>query len=101
MAQSQWGIAPYTIINLTGEVAHIMVSGRTRWALECLMAAKSKGCTPIDDPAPRWSAYVHDLRNEGVDIETIHEPHGGAFAGTHGRYVLRSRVHRGLVEVAE
>ncbi|MFZ8281141.1 winged helix domain-containing protein [Staphylococcus aureus] len=30
------------------------------------------------------------LRHEhGIDIETVVEPHGGPFAGRHGRYVLR------------
>jgi hypothetical protein len=28
------------------------------------------------------------------NIETIHEPHQGAFPGSHARYVLRSRVTR-------
>jgi len=45
-----------------------------------------------DNPAPRWSAYVHNLRESGVEIETVTEPHGGDFAGHHGRYVLRCGV---------
>jgi hypothetical protein len=32
---------------------------------------------------------VHECR---LDIETIHEPHAGPFAGNHARYVLRSEV---------
>lgn len=101
MAQnSQWGDAPYTIINDNDNVSHITVMGRDRWALECLLASGTKGCTPIDTPGPRWSGYVHNLRNMGVDIETIHEPHGGDFAGTHARYVLQCRVYRGWVEGA-
>lgn len=72
--------------------ADIEVTGREAWALESLIAAGERGCTPIDNPAPRWSGYVHDLRRFGVDIETIHEPHGGAFPGTHARYVLRAPV---------
>ena len=43
-------------------------------------------------PAPRWSAYVHELRKMGVEIETIHEAHGGKFPGHHARYVLRCDV---------
>ena len=62
------------------------------WALEELRRAGAQGCTPIDSPAPRWSAYVFNLRTLGVDIETIHEAHGGEFSGTHGRYVLRCRA---------
>ncbi|WP_068301165.1 hypothetical protein [Pararhodobacter sp. CCB-MM2] len=73
---------------------HFMVKGRDRWALECLMAAKAKGCTPITTPGPRWSAYVFNLRKLGLDIETITEPHGGEFSGHHARYVLRSQVTR-------
>ena len=65
---------------------------RTRWALKQLMDAGRKGCTPINNPAPRWSAYIHLLREMGALIETNHEQHGGPYAGTHGRYVLKSNV---------
>lgn len=78
------------------ELVH--VRGRDAWALLQLMTAGSKGCTPIDNPAPRWSSYVFNLRQMGLDIETVHERHGGAFAGRHARYVLQSRVE--LAEVA-
>ena len=65
------------------------VIGRDAWALLELHRAGSKGCTPIDNPAPRWSAYIHALRHErGLNIES----HGSAFAGSHARYVLRSPV---------
>jgi hypothetical protein len=57
-----------------------------------LVKAGMKGCTPIDQPAPRWSNYVFRLRRQGVAIETITEKHAGAYAGTHARYVLRSQV---------
>jgi hypothetical protein len=70
----------------------ITVRGREAWALMALRAAGERGCTPIDHPGPRWSGYVHDLRKLGFDIETIHEPHIGAFPGSHARYVLRSRI---------
>ena len=75
-----------------GKAFDATAKGRARWALERLRAAGEAGCTPITEPAPRWSAYVHDLRELGVEIETVHEKHGGEFAGTHGRYVLRCRV---------
>ena len=68
----------------------LLIRGREAWALDALVAAGERGCTPIERPAPRWSGYVHDLRRFGVAIETIHEPHGGAFPGTHARYVLRT-----------
>ncbi|MGO6740466.1 hypothetical protein ACC732_28520 [Rhizobium ruizarguesonis] len=70
----------------------IKVVGREAWALQNLVKAGSVGCTPIDHPGPRWSSYVLDLRGMGFVIETIHEAHGGPFAGTHARYVLRSQV---------
>lgn len=91
---SQWGHALFTLTLPDKSSVCIMVSGRDRWALECLIAAGDKGCTPIDTPGPRWSGYVHNLRKMGVDIETITEPHGGPFKGTHARYVLRSDVRR-------
>lgn len=69
------------------------VTGRDAWALLELHHAGPKGCTPIDNPGPRWSAYVHHLRREyGLAIETVHESHRGDFPGTHARYVLRSAV---------
>lgn len=68
------------------------LTGREAWALQVLAKAGEKGVTPIENPAPRWSGYVHVLRKNGVTIETIHEKHDGRFPGTHGRYVLRSAV---------
>jgi hypothetical protein len=68
------------------------IQGRDAWALSELISAGNAGVTPIDRPAPRWSQYCMKLRRGGFDIETIHEKHGGAFSGTHGRYVLRSAV---------
>jgi len=65
------------------------VVGRFGWALKCLVNAGGQGCTPIDHPGPRWSAYVHRLRKDfGLVIETIHENHGGPFPGNHARYRL-------------
>lgn len=70
-----------------------IVKGRFAWALLELHRAGSRGCTPLDNPGPRWSAYVHFLRHEhGLAIETVNESHSGPFPGTHGRYVLKSRV---------
>jgi len=83
---------PYRVTPTEGDAFRIVVSGRDRWALEELRKAGANGCTPIDKPAPRWSAYVFNLRGLGVDIETITEPHEGDFPGHHARYVLRSGV---------
>lgn len=85
---------PYHVTSFEGDAFRIVVAGRVRWALDRLMAAGAKGCTPINEPAPRWSAYIHKLREFGVEIETVIEAHGGEFAGHHARYVLRSRVVR-------
>jgi hypothetical protein len=69
------------------------VKGRDAWALAELVKAGQAGCSPIDHPGPRWSAYVFKLkRSHRLVIETRHEPHYGPFAGTHGRYVLLSKV---------
>lgn len=69
------------------------VSGRNAWALTELHRAGLRGCTPIDNPGPRWSAYVFNLRTEhGLAIETVYENHSGPFPGSHARYVLRSDV---------
>lgn len=82
----------YCVTATGGDTFTICVKGRVRWALNRLREAGANGCTPIAEPAPRWSAYVFDLRDMGVEIETIHEAHGGDFAGHHGRYVLRATV---------
>jgi hypothetical protein len=68
------------------------VKGREAWALDRLLKAGEAGCTPIDQPAPRWSDYVFKLRRRGLAVETIHESHGGAYSGHHARYQLRSPV---------
>ena len=80
-----------TIFSVTnpGEAPFILtLKGRNKWALEQLAKAGPKGCTPIKQPAPRWSAYIHNLRSFGVKVQTVTERHGGAFAGNHGRYIL-------------
>jgi len=95
MAHSKnWGLAPFIITYYDGKTFPFRVSGRDRWALEALIEAGANGWTPIDTPGPRWSGYVFNLRQLGIDIETVHEPHDGPFRGTHARYVLRSRVVR-------
>jgi hypothetical protein len=62
--------------------------GRLGWAMVQLAEAGAKGVTPISRPAPRWSGYVFDLRELGIPIETIMEPHEGNYPGQHARYVL-------------
>lgn len=82
----------YRMIHEDGHCSVLTISGRDEWALQQLVKAGVKGCTPIDNPAPRWSGYVHNLRGLGIDIETRHEAHGGQFPGHHARYVLHSAI---------
>ena len=96
----RWSKITVRVENPDQPPLHILVSGRVRWALESLMAAGERGCTPIDTPGPRWSDYVFKLRGEGVQIETVTETHEGPFAGQHARYVLRSRIVSVMSEVA-
>ena len=70
----------------------VTVHGRDAWALQRLIEAGAAGCTPIDQPAPRWSHYVFKLRRAGIAVETITESHGGTYAGHHARYVLHTPV---------
>lgn len=75
-----------------GTTTVLNIVGREAWALLELVEAGAAGCTPLNNPAPRWSDYVFRLRHHGFTVETIDENHGGPFAGQHARYVLRDRV---------
>lgn len=77
---------------IEGRDAPITLNGRTAWALQQLMTAGLKGVSTVERPAPRWSSYVAALRDKGINIDTVMDPHGGAYPGRHGRYVLRSAV---------
>jgi hypothetical protein len=93
--KGEWAACPFNVQIGGSDPFIIIAKGRDRWALEALIQAGLDGITPIANPAPRVSAYVHRLRRLGVPIETITEPHAGAFAGHHARYVLRATVTRG------
>jgi hypothetical protein len=67
---------------------------RATWALDELIAAGPAGISKIDYPGVNLGDAVLKCRKAGVLIQTLHEPHGGEFAGHHARYVLRSRVVR-------
>ncbi|WP_288901667.1 hypothetical protein [uncultured Sneathiella sp.] len=85
--------------NVDGNRVTREITGRYAWALLELKKAGKRGCTPIDNPAPRWSAYIHHLRHEyRLDIKTIWEAHEGLFPGMHARYVLQSKVDLEPVE---
>jgi hypothetical protein len=71
----------------------LQIKGRNAWALLQMVEAGPKGVTPIDNPGPRWSAYVFNLKHKhGLNIETRNEGHRGPFPGNHARYVLLSMV---------
>jgi hypothetical protein len=70
----------------------LAVTGRKAWALDALITRGDAGVTPLEHVGPRWSDYIHKLRKDGLDIETVDEKHGGPFAGLHARYVLKSPV---------
>lgn len=91
-AQRQTGPRAFQIQNGDEPPFIVHLRGRQRWALEQLIRAGNAGCTPLHNPALRWSGYVHVLRALGIVIETIREEHGGDFPGHHARYVLRSAV---------
>ncbi|MGJ8583879.1 MAG: winged helix domain-containing protein [Marinosulfonomonas sp.] len=68
------------------------LKGRLGWTVLQLAQAGAHGVTSIERPAPRWSAYVHDLRRRGIPIETEMVAHGGAYCGHHARYRLTCDV---------
>lgn len=70
----------------------VKVRGRDAWTLHHLLIAGERGCTPIETPGPRWSHYCWKLRKAGIAVETVTEPYGGTYRGTHARYVLRTPV---------
>lgn len=90
--KTAFGRTTFYVNSSEGETFPITVQGRNRWALEHLIAAGRRGCTPLDTPGLRWSSYILDLRQMGVEIDTKREHHDGPFEGTHARYVLRSSV---------
>jgi len=70
----------------------LVLHGREAFALNALIERGEAGVTALEWVGYRWSGYVFKLRNKGFVIETVHETHGGPFAGRHARYVLHSPV---------
>ncbi len=87
--------AVFTVTNPEQRAFTLHLKGRNCWAMKELLRAGSDGCTPINNPAPRWSAYIHNLRKFGVAIETITERHDGGYPGNHARYILQAQVEGG------
>jgi len=82
----------YAVTNPNEHSFNLTLNGRNKWVLDELVKAGATGCTLINNPAPRWSAYIHNLREFGVKIKTVTEQHGGNFGGHHARYVLIAEV---------
>ena len=80
--------AAYTVKNPQGQSFTLILKGRNKWAMDELISAGKQGCTPSNHPAPRWSAYIHNLRTYGVAIKTITGQHSDTFSGHHARYLL-------------
>lgn len=80
------------IVRVLPDGAPIALKGRVAWAVHCLWRAGNGGCTPIENPGPRWSDYTFKARKAGLDIQTVTEGHGGTYSGHHARYVLRSPI---------
>jgi hypothetical protein len=67
------------------------VSGQNAKAIRALVLAGEQGVTALEVAtwAYRFAAYCHELRKQGLDIETLREAHNG---GWHGRHALRTLV---------
>lgn len=88
-------VTSYCVISPDGADFTISLRhGRERDTLEALIRGGATGCTFYDDPAPRWASNIHKLRCRGLIIKTEREKHGGAYPGTHARYVLLSKVEK-------
>jgi hypothetical protein len=77
-----------------GTVQLLELAGREECALSHLLGAGDHKCKPIDAPVWRWSNDMFKLRRRAVDIATLNKPHGGPYAGTQTRYVLKSTIER-------
>jgi hypothetical protein len=78
------------------ETRTVVIHGRDAWALQELVKAGPAGCTPIDHPGPRWSAYVHKLRKLGIPTSrqstsaTAHHSPAGTHDMSCGRLCVSS-----------
>jgi len=55
--RKSWGTALLNVDLKESSTRQIVTAGRDRWALECLIAAGDKGCTPIDVSAPNSTRH--------------------------------------------
>ena len=78
-----------------GGMRQLNLVGRTAQTLEALVKFGDAGITAntLGGPAIRISNYILALRRDhNLKISTTAEKHGGPFAGTHGRFRIKSNV---------
>jgi hypothetical protein len=88
---------PVTLIKVAMGDRTLTFHGRFAQTLHDLIERGEEGVTSIERPGARIAHYIFVIRREGITIETVRVPHGGAFAGWHGLYVLREPLE--VVEV--
>jgi hypothetical protein len=77
------------------------LNGRNAQILDLLIDRGAAGLSAAEvAPGVRLAAHIERLRKAGVPINTVHERHGGPFAGHHARYRLAREVKR-VPETAE
>jgi hypothetical protein len=77
-----------------GPAGEFSVAGKRAMTLCALVSNGDNGVIALELSntwALRLGAYVHDLRKQGLAIETVREPHDD-MGGWHARYVLHSPV---------
>lgn len=77
-----------------GPAGAFFVSGKVAMTLAALIKHGQSGITALElsnSWALRLAAYVHQLRQYGLEIETIRESHDD-IGGWHARYALHSAV---------
>lgn len=81
----------FRYIDDAGNWQQSSVKGQTARALLALVIAGAQGVTALEIStwALRLSAYIHDLRKMGLNIQMIREEH---LEGWHGRYILLTPV---------
>lgn len=83
----------FLVYEADGSTRLIKPVGRDAWMLGKLIDVGSRGCTTLEQPAPRTSHYIWKLRHTyGLNISSEEESHDGPFAGSHARYRLEQRV---------
>ncbi|WP_281016497.1 hypothetical protein [Minwuia sp. IMCC3077] len=84
---------PFIVGGSEGDRRIEVTEPRVVQILKMLVERGLLGVTPLDLSGVRVAASVFKLRMDyAIPIETVTERHGGRYAGTYGRYVLRADV---------